>query len=316
MKISVVIPAHNEELFLSRTLKSLKEQTFKLPFEIIVVDNNSTDKTAKIAQKFGAKVVFEKNQGYAPACKAGFKAAAGEIIARADADYVLPKKWLEKIWKAFEKDKKLIALGGPIYPLESYWWENLLYFPAQLTWMYLLKLLQQGFLFPNMAVRRKAYKKCGGFDTSITFGEDTDLCKRLKMLGKVKLFPNIYVYTSIRRLRAIGLLNFIIKYGLGNEIAKIHRKKPVMGLEIVRDVPPQPAKPQVPWPYLFAGPLAIAAILLILGANFWISSQNPKSNLPKAAQAEIKKIQYNIKNLSKSIHIPPGFNTNSSYQLQ
>lgn len=302
MKISVVIPAHNEQAFLRRTLKSLKKQTFKLPYEIIVADNNSTDKTAYIAKKHGAIVIKEQKQGYAYACSAGFKAAKGEIIARADADYVLPKKWLEKIWKEFKKDEKLVALGGPIYPLESHWWENLLYFPGQLTWMYLLKLLKQGYLFPNMAVRREIYKRCGGFDTSIEFGEDTNLCLRLEKLGKVKLFPDIYAYTSLRRLRTLGLLNFIIKYGLGNEIAKATGKKPVIGLEIVREVPKQPARPQIPWPYLIAGPSLLLAILL-LTLNYWLKLPSPKEYIPKTAQ-EIKSLRYELGDFTKKLQLP------------
>jgi glycosyltransferase involved in cell wall biosynthesis len=64
VKISVIIPAFNEEKFLGNCLFSLKEQNFK-DFGIIVVDNNSTDKTAEIAKKFGAILVSEKNQGVA-----------------------------------------------------------------------------------------------------------------------------------------------------------------------------------------------------------------------------------------------------------
>lgn len=289
MKISVVIPAHNEELFLPKTLKSLSEQTFKLPYEIIVVDNKSTDKTAEIAATYGAVVVKEEKKGFAHACNAGFLAAKGDIIARADADYILPKKWLDKIWKAFQKDKLLIALGGPIYPLESYWWENILYFPAQLTWMYMLKLLGQGFLFPNMAVRRKIFLECGGFDTDIPYGEDTDLCQRLKKMGKVKLFPNIYVYTSLRRLRAMGLVNFFVKFAVGNEIAKYSGKPPIVGLEIVRELPKQQPKPQIPWPYLVAGPLLLVA-LLTLGINVWLSSLTPPASITQLAGKELKKL--------------------------
>jgi glycosyltransferase involved in cell wall biosynthesis len=144
---------------LPHLLQSLQKQTCTIPYEVIVVDNNSTDKTAEIAHKYGAKVVFEKTPGYAFACNAGFAAATGEIIARADADYVQPPEWLQNIWDAFEKDPKLVALGGPLYPLESHVLENVFYYPSIVIWMYLLKLLGRGFLFPNMAVKNHFMRK-------------------------------------------------------------------------------------------------------------------------------------------------------------
>jgi glycosyltransferase involved in cell wall biosynthesis len=62
MKISIVIPAHNEELSIEATLKAAQSQDYP-DFEIILVDNNCTDKTAEIATKMGVKVVSEKNKG-------------------------------------------------------------------------------------------------------------------------------------------------------------------------------------------------------------------------------------------------------------
>ena len=70
--ISVVIPAFNEEKYLPACLEALKKQTFK-NYELIVVDNNSTDKTAQIAKKFGARVVKEKKQGRNMACGRCFR---------------------------------------------------------------------------------------------------------------------------------------------------------------------------------------------------------------------------------------------------
>lgn len=89
-KISVIIPAFNEENFLPKCLESLKKQDFK-DFEIIVVDNNSKDKTSEISKKFGVKILKEKNQGAAFAREAGFLKARGKIIATTDANTILPR---------------------------------------------------------------------------------------------------------------------------------------------------------------------------------------------------------------------------------
>lgn len=262
MKSSIVIPAYNEELFLPHLLNSLQKQTVKEPFEIIVVDNNSTDNTASIAQKMGAKVVKETKQGYAHACNKGFYSAKGDIIARADADYVVPTDWLEKIHQAFEKDQSLIALGGPPYPLESRWWENIFYYPVIVAWMYVLKFLGRGFLFPNMAVRNNAFLATGGFNTELEFGEDTDMCLRLKRIGKVVFSPSLYVYTSLRRLKSLGHVRMALYYSVGNQIAMWRGKKITVGLDPVRVLPKEQPNPQNPWLYLFVVPSTLSVLLM------------------------------------------------------
>jgi glycosyltransferase involved in cell wall biosynthesis len=311
MKISVVIPAYNEESFLPRLLTSLRQQTFSLPYEVIVVDNNSTDKTAQIAKKFGAKVIHEKKRGYAYACKAGFEAAKGDIIARADADYVQPKDWLEKIYTAFKKDPKLIALGGPTFPLESHWWENLVYYPTIVFWMEFLKLLGRGFLFPNMAVRRQAYKKSGGFNTTITFGEDVDICLRLKKVGKIKLILSIYNYSSIRRLSALGLYDYVVKYTCGNQLAVWLGLEVSVGLDPVRYVPPTKPKQYNPWIFLYGTP-ALLSILLLLLSTFFI----PVETTTKMVQTTEKVAQLSNKALQKKIKVIKSYTLNSFMFIQ
>lgn len=84
---SIVVPARNEEKLLAQCLKSLLEQDYVGDYEIIVVDNASTDRTAEIASGFGVKVVYEANVGTGPARQCGLLEARGEIIAFTDADY-------------------------------------------------------------------------------------------------------------------------------------------------------------------------------------------------------------------------------------
>lgn len=97
----MVIPAYNEEHFLPACLKSLQEQIIR-PDEVIVVDNNSTDNTAEVARSFGARVISEKKQGIIHARNAGCDAARFEIIARTDADTLLPIDWVKRIKERFE----------------------------------------------------------------------------------------------------------------------------------------------------------------------------------------------------------------------
>ncbi len=267
--ISVVIPAYNEEKFLPKLLTSLQKQTFHLPYEVIVVDNNSTDKTVRIAKKFGVKVVTAQKQGYAHACNAGFEMAQAEIIARADADYIVPPTWLESIWKAFHEDPRRIAVGGPLYPLESYWWENYISYPATVAWMYLLKWAGRGFLFPNIAMKKKYYYQVHGFNTEISFGEDQDMCLRLKDLGIVDLVLDVYVHTSMRRAKDLGMFKFIVGYSFANQLDLWLGKQPKYGLTIARVAPTKPAIPQKPWIYLIGTPVTLVLIILASVAIFY-----------------------------------------------
>ena len=100
-KISVIVPAYNEEKFLARTLGTLKAQDYR-DFELIVVDNNSRDNTNKIARKFADKVVVEKKKGYHNATSRGAKVAKAPVIAFCDADSLYPENWLSKIMRHFE----------------------------------------------------------------------------------------------------------------------------------------------------------------------------------------------------------------------
>lgn len=85
-KISVVIPCHNEEEGVEATYKRIP----KFVDEVVVVDNLSTDKTAKIAARLGARVVHEKNKGYGFAIKKGIEQATGDIVVTIDGDGTYP----------------------------------------------------------------------------------------------------------------------------------------------------------------------------------------------------------------------------------
>jgi glycosyltransferase involved in cell wall biosynthesis len=113
---SVVIPAYNEERYLPRCLESLRAQNYPAKeFEIIVVDNASTDATPDIARRFGARVVYESAKGIAHARQRGFEAAQGEFIANTDADTAVPNNWLSRMAWHFGQEPHLGGVYGPVY---------------------------------------------------------------------------------------------------------------------------------------------------------------------------------------------------------
>ncbi len=275
MKLSVVIPAYNEEEFLPRLLTALKKQTFSKPFEIIVADNNSTDNTAKIARSMNAKVVNETKQGFAYAANAAFFAATGDILIRSDADSVPPPQWLEEIYQTFQTNPDIVAVGGPLLPLESNKIQNIIYYPISIIWMYLLKFLGRGFLFTNIAIKKEDFYALKGFRTDI-YGEDTDLCLRLKKRGKIIINLKAYTFTSIRRVDSLGIKNFIFKYALGNEIAKAKNKEITVGYETVRTVLAYNEKKitQKPWLTIILGfILMIVFITLLIWSSLLLINQ-------------------------------------------
>lgn len=199
--ISVVVPALNEEKYLEKNLMTLMNQSYK-NFEIIVVDNNSTDHTAQIAKKYGAIVISCHEKGVGAARQAGFLKAKGTIIATTDADNLLPEDWLTTISQRFEKDKKMVAYGG-LFRLYSG------PFSARIAVKYLgYSAFQVDKLFSgkwsliaqNMAVRKDAFLQVGGFK-KVQMGEDADLAQRLAAVGNVILDKNFLVYASGRRVR-------------------------------------------------------------------------------------------------------------------
>lgn len=201
MKVSVVIPAYNEEKYIGKCLQSILNQTEK-PDEIIVVDNNCTDRTVEIAQKLGARIVKEKTKGITAARNAGFEAAKYEIIARTDADTIVPDDWISRIKKAFE-DIELGALSGPTC---NYKWprttQQISRIPSLILFDSLSILFRNGCLYgPNMSLRKSVWEKVKK-DVCLNdkrVHEDIDLSMHLNKITKIKFDNRLIV--KVMRMR-------------------------------------------------------------------------------------------------------------------
>jgi glycosyltransferase involved in cell wall biosynthesis len=105
--LSVVIPAYNEEEGIAAVLQQIPKaelNTLGYEVEVIVVNNNCTDRTEEIARAHGATVIFESKPGYGNAYKAGFANATGDIIVTGDADSTYPMDYIPKLLKILETD--------------------------------------------------------------------------------------------------------------------------------------------------------------------------------------------------------------------
>ncbi len=111
-RVSLVIPCHNEE-------DGVRDVLQRVPpglFEVVVVDNNCTDRTAEVARSFGARVVAEKTPGYGAAYKAGFGAATGDVIATLDGDSTYPPEQIPALVERLTRDE-LDFISASRFPL-------------------------------------------------------------------------------------------------------------------------------------------------------------------------------------------------------
>lgn len=214
--VSIVIPAYNEEQYIRACLTSLAAQTTKQPFEIIVVDNGSTDTTASIVKEFLAvlplRLITERRKGRGVARHAGYMQARGDIILSTDADGIVPPHWIEAMCEPFATPN-VIGTTGTCYINDRSWLANKIFNVIQPTAMWLHRAMFGSFwvLGSNGAVRKTAYVKSGGFNTVLNSQEDTQLSLTLRRYGKIVCVARSRVLTSGRRFKR-GMFAGLFEY--------------------------------------------------------------------------------------------------------
>lgn len=210
-KISIIIPTLNEEKYLEKTLLSLRAQTIKLPYEIIVSDGNSKDKTVKIAKKYANKIVICNKRGIALGRNLGAKYAEGEILVFIDADTLLLPNTLEEVYKVL-KEKNTVLISVPIAP-SSYKSSHLFiyWFYTQFS-KYSIKMNKPQVAGTFMAVKKDAFWKAGAFNEKARIVEDYEFSEKVSKYGKVKIIDSTFVLTSPRRIEKWGEIKSAVIY--------------------------------------------------------------------------------------------------------
>lgn len=216
-EISIIIPAYNEEKYIEACLRSLTWQDTKRKFEVVVIDNNSTDMTRKIALSFKNKlyirVINEEQQGRGVARWRGFEEATGDFLFSSDADTILPPNWIESFMKYF-KNKKIVAVTS-MCNIDDPSQNNKAIFKfvhslaTESSRIALGQYCLYGFSF---AVRRNVYVKAGKIDKTLNALDDLDLGKRVQKFGKIQLVRDMPVLASSRRFKKgifRGIFSFV-----------------------------------------------------------------------------------------------------------
>lgn len=221
MKFSIITCTYNREKYLGQTLKSVCEQTFPAgDYEILVVDNNSTDNTAFICEQYrknySDKQFFyfkEVNQGFSFALNRGIKEARGEYIVFVDDDETINTNHLELLYAYLEKYPQAELIASPVVPIyengEPEWMSH---FTQRLIGGYFnqgdkVKILDANH-YPGTGhtiIKRELYEKYGYYNTelgrkgtSLIGAEDKDMFNRLKNNGiSAYYFPAIPIYHHI-----------------------------------------------------------------------------------------------------------------------
>jgi cellulose synthase/poly-beta-1,6-N-acetylglucosamine synthase-like glycosyltransferase len=195
--ISVVVPAYNAEKTIGSCVRSLQKQSYGGQYEVIVVDDGSSDNTACAAAQANARVISQKNMGPAAARNRGARSAKGSIILFTDADCVADRNWIKEMISSFT-DVRIAGVQGKYRTRQS----GLIpvFVQEEIEQRYQEISRQKSIEFVGSyaaGYRKKAFLSVNGFDESFpqASGEDADLSFRLAKKGKRMVFnPRAIVY--------------------------------------------------------------------------------------------------------------------------
>ena len=237
--ISVVVPALNEEEYITSCLESLRSQSYD-DYELIVIDGGSSDRTVERAENYADKVIVVKGL-VGVARNIGAKKSRGEILAFIDADTIASRSWLKTISESFDENE-VVGVTGPTLPRNGNAVDTMCY---QVSTVYLQRILLclgiphiVGF---NCAYRREPFLKVGGFDEMNVLSEDVRLSLKIKRFGKVSFIEEMVAFTSTRRIEKYGYPYMVSLY-LFNSFLTLLTGRSLSNYPPVRSSKPQGIK--------------------------------------------------------------------------
>jgi glycosyltransferase involved in cell wall biosynthesis len=203
IKISIIIPCHNEDRYLRKCIESMLSQSYK-NWELIIIDDGSTDKSREIINSYKDERIiriFNKQPlGPARARNLGIKRSIGEILFFTDADCYADENWLENGLDFFRKNRCLGVEGKLFYISKDY----ITSLSDQLT----VDLETRGqWMTANVAYEKTAFDKAGLFNEQIKFQEDRALALRIKKYGEILYCRNMIITHMEKKWTPKGFIN-------------------------------------------------------------------------------------------------------------
>jgi glycosyltransferase involved in cell wall biosynthesis len=238
--ISVVICTYNRADLARQAITSVLAQDFpQTGYELLIIDNNSTDHTGALAQEFcgaypNVRFFLENKVGLSHARNRGWQEAGGEYVAYIDDDCKVPPSWLKAAANVIEQEHPA-AFGGPFYPFynspKPAWFKD--EYGSHVQGQEMRPLIDREYLDGmNMFIRADALELSGGFDPDfgmkgkkIAYGEETDLIYRLrKQAEKIYYAPEVFVYHLVRSEKMNLWTNLVMSFSGGYYYAKIAKQ--------------------------------------------------------------------------------------------
>lgn len=271
--VSIVIPVYNRPQEISECLEALLHLHYpEERREIIVIDDGSTDGTREVVGRYPVRLIArEANQGQAAARNLGVQRARGEIIAFIDSDCVAEPEWLTELVPYFQ-DQRLGLVGGFVASYFQKTWLDRYESAASPLNMGRSPVMADpsdlDFYVPtcNLLVRKAAYLEVGGLDETRRFGEDVDLCWKLRKQGYRQLYVPVGPVRHKHRSRLLD--SALQRFHYGTSEPELYASHP----EVKKRLPWQPAG-LLFWSALALGFFWQTAFLLVAAAtwlgDFW-----------------------------------------------
>lgn len=249
-KISVVTCTYNREKYLTQALESFKNQTInKADFELIIVDNNSTDNTSRISKNFVSenpslhiKYCFESQKGLSFARNRGLAEAEAPIISYVDDDAILAPHYLEKMVIFFNEHPNAAGVGGKVIPkyengAEPVWMSKYLNgFVGKLDFGAINKRFDAKMKYPagcNMTYKKEILQQAEGFNNQLTFRSDDKYIfyEVMKICEEIWYVSETFVHHIINdsRLHIDNFKKLYLKTG-NEEKIRIKQEKGIAGV--------------------------------------------------------------------------------------
>ena len=225
--VSVVVPVRNAERTLTDCIRSLLRLEYPPSRqEILIVDNGSTDASARLIRDFPVIYLSEPRRGPSHARNAGIQRSQGDIVAFTDADCIVTSRWLRALIAAFE-EKDIDAAAGEILPFPPHTWAEYYMARRRPRWQAPALAAPNPYMVTaNVAFRRKAFERIGLFDPRFRTGQDQDFSWRFFRAGLACRYAPTAVVFHRHRSTTWQFFKQQLGWGHGSVLLRRHHRLP------------------------------------------------------------------------------------------